>query len=601
MIFPDVAPSRTECQRQITDALKSNGARLYVDASVLIHCYEMSRSACEELLVALDGFGDRVRVPVWSAKETWDHTRELPSKRPLAKTAGGLNKRLQDFRTESLRYVDERTFGDMSLEQYTTAVDDAVASVEALAKRAERIEPGHDDANAKLLPFIATHSLSSNMVEIYAEVHRTGELRFSHEVPPGFGDGGTKATAQAEGDVEETAPLPKGKKRNRYGDLIMWLETLQDCTASGSQHLIILTRDNSKKDWVYKPDRVMGDDDRLQQNGGLITLPHPLLAQEAKQRCPTLQGVHVISLEMFTQILRAGFGARVGNLARALQASDRPAKVPAQRQERQADQPPVEPDAAQDVTFGSQDMMYEPAADERDNPIWQQIAGLRSEGWTAQNAAASALLDLIPAATPDELKQIGRGVVAASNEDAVGPVELVQQVLGNSDLPASTRANLLVGMLAETYFDENGEAKKPAAHPEITTALFAYASDPATRRAYEATVDEPLGPIRRLYLALPGEPERQIRLELLLTGSVLKGGQANDVDILEADAPESRRITIGGRAGETPVSELVANIAKEFVVPASMFHVDGPTNFQIEVPERMGFIGWGPTTGEQLR
>ena len=191
MIFPDVAPSRAECQRQITDALRSDGARIYVDASVLIHCYEMSRSACEELLAALDGFGSAARVPVWSAKETWEHTRELPSKRPLAKTAGGLNKRLQHFRAESLRYVDERTFDDMSLEQFTNAVNDAVATLEDLTKRAERIEPGHDDANARLLPFIANHSLASNMVEIYAEVHRTGETRFSHFVPPGFGDGGT--------------------------------------------------------------------------------------------------------------------------------------------------------------------------------------------------------------------------------------------------------------------------------------------------------------------------------------------------------------------------------------------------------------------------
>jgi hypothetical protein len=600
MIFPEVAPSRAESQRQITEALRSTSMRLYVDASVLIHCYEISRSACEELLNALEGFGDAVRVPVWSAKETWDHTRGLPSKRPLARTVGGLNKRLQDFRAESLRYVDERTFDDMSLEQYVADVDAAVASLEQLARRAEGIEPGHDDANARLLPFIASHSLTSDLTSIYDEVQRTGETRFSHEVPPGFGDGGTKANGNAESEPEEATNQQKGKKRNRYGDLIMWLEALADVKHAGSQHLVILTRDNSKRDWVYKPDRVLGDDGRLQQNAGLVTLPLPLLVQEAKQRCPALLSVHVISLEMLVTVLRAGFSARVSNLARALQAANRPPRT-SQRHERATEPPPGPGPLASDVTFSSQDMIYEPDREEKLEPIWQHIDGLRAEGWSAQNTASSELLDLVPAASPNELKQIGRGVVAASSEEAVGPVDLAQLVLDNPELSASTRANFLVGMLAETYFDENGEAKKPAAHPDIAAALFKAADDPTTHRAFEVTVDEPLGPIRKLYLALPGEPGREINLQLQLAGQVLRGLQANDVDLVEPNAPENRRIAPGGGSVEMPISELVAHIAREFVVPASMLKIEGPTNYQITIPERMGFISWGPTTAEQLR
>jgi hypothetical protein len=108
MIFPEVTPSRSECLRQVTDALRSEGARLYVDASVLIRCYEMSRSGCDELLAALSFFGARVRVPVWSAKETWEVTRGLRTKKPLKQMADQLNIRLLEMRTESLRYVDER-------------------------------------------------------------------------------------------------------------------------------------------------------------------------------------------------------------------------------------------------------------------------------------------------------------------------------------------------------------------------------------------------------------------------------------------------------------------------------------------------------------
>lgn len=598
MIFPEVIPSRSECLRQVTEALRSDDARLYVDASVLIRCYEMSRSGCDELLAALDHLGARVRVPVWAAKETWDVTRGLRTKKPLQKMADQLNDRLFDLRTESLRYVDERTFNDLSLDQFTTNLDAAVRDVEALTKRVGKIEPGHDDANAKLLPFIATHAMTSDMTAIYEEVSRTAELRFSHEVPPGFADGGSKGSAP-DNDGEEPTIQPKGKKRNRYGDLIMWLEALADCREANAQHLLVLTRDNSKKDWVYRPERVATDDGSSVENHGLITLPLPLLAQEAQRRCPTVQGVHVLSLEMFTQIVRSAFGARVTNLARALQTS-RPPRGGTRRLGRAPDGAPAEGQAA-DVSYGSQDMIYEPSPEEASKEIWDAIRALRAEGWDAQNDAAAALLPLIRDATPDELKQVGRGIVSAANEGAIGPIDLAQQIIESADLPAATRANVIVGMLAETYLDENGEPSKPSGAPEITNLLFSHAADADTRQAYMVTVEASLAPIRKLYLALPTDESQPIRLELSLVNATLQGAQADEVELLELNAPESRRLSAGGRSTGITVSELVELIAREFVLPAELFHVEGPTNFQIELPERIGFIAWGPNTGEQLR
>jgi hypothetical protein len=161
MIFPDISPSRAGCQRQISEALSSSKTRIFIDANVLIHCYEMSRSACEELLTALEGFGDRVRVPVWAAKETWDHTRGLPSRQPLKKISNSVTKAIAQFKSESLRYVDARTFDDISADQFATDVEGLIAAADVLTRRTERLEPAHDDANARLLPFIANHSLSS--------------------------------------------------------------------------------------------------------------------------------------------------------------------------------------------------------------------------------------------------------------------------------------------------------------------------------------------------------------------------------------------------------------------------------------------------------
>lgn len=597
MLFPEIAPSRSDIQRLVVESLRAPTSRVYVDSSVLIHCYEMSRSACEELLSALDSLGERVKVPVWCAKETWEHYRGLTSKRPLQKTAGQLTKRLFDFRNHSLRYVDERTFSDLSVEEYTNVLEAAVTNLEQLVRRVERIEPSHDAASARLIPFVTDRALNSDMAGIYAEIQETGETRFSHEVPPGFGDGGMKNSQEGDDDADD-APVLKGKKRNRYGDLIMWLEALQDCQASTAEHLIILTRDNTKKDWAHNPDRVTGDDGRLLQNGGLITLPLPMLVQEAKRRCSGLQAVHVISLELFTQIMRASFGARVGNLARALQASSRSPRPAAP-----AERPPARPDQSAegigDLRFGSADMMFEPSEQDAVRPIWQVLNDLKSDGWTIQNAAASRLPELLAGASDNELKQVGRGLMSASNEDALGPVEMAIQIVEDNALSAQTKANVIVGLLGEAYFDENGEPKKPIAHPDIVRALFQHGKDPITRRAYEIVVRERLAPVKRLYLALPGEEETDLRVEVMVRAGQLIGVQANDKELLEQNAPPTRELPMAG--GTVAVNDLLAALAREFVVPVELLKVEGPTNFEVTIPERMGFIGWGPDTGEQLR
>lgn len=597
MLFPEIAPSRSEIQRLVVESLRAPNARLYVDSSVLIHCYEMSRSACEELLAALDSLGERVKVPMWCAKETWEHYRGLTSKRPLQKTAGLLNKRLSDFRNHSLRYVDERTFSDLSVEEYTSALDAAVSNLEQLVRRVEKIEPSHDAASARLIPFITDRALNSDMASIYAEIQETGEARYSHEVPPGFGDGGTKNSQDGDEDSDD-APVLKGKKRNRYGDLIMWLETLADCQTSAAEHLVILTRDNTKKDWTLNPERVTGDDGKLQQNGGLITLPLPMLVQEAKRRCQTVNTVHVISLELFTQVTRVSFGARVGNLARALQASSKSARSAAPVDVASARAPQSAEDVG-DLRFGSGDMMFEPSEQEASRPIWQVLSDLKSDGWTIQNAAASRLPEFLVNASDVELKQVGRGLMSASNEDALGPVEMAVQIVGDNTLAPRIKANIVVGLLAETYFDENGEPKKPVAHPDIVASLFAHANDPVTRRAFEIVVGERLAPVRRLYLALPGEDIAEIRVEVITRAGQLVGIQANDKELLEINAPPTRQLPAAGTT--VSLSDVLAALAREFVLPVDLLKLEGPSNFEIAVPERMGFLAWGPNTGEHLR
>ncbi len=83
MMFPEARPGRASSIQAIGEAMMADDARIYLDANISIHCFEMSRSACDELLSALEALGARVRVSLWTAKETWERTLEWSSKTPL--------------------------------------------------------------------------------------------------------------------------------------------------------------------------------------------------------------------------------------------------------------------------------------------------------------------------------------------------------------------------------------------------------------------------------------------------------------------------------------------------------------------------------------
>jgi hypothetical protein len=74
MLFHEIALSRDEILQKVADALQSEDAGIFLDASLLIHCYEISGGARDELLAALAKLGTRVKVPLWAAKETWEHS-----------------------------------------------------------------------------------------------------------------------------------------------------------------------------------------------------------------------------------------------------------------------------------------------------------------------------------------------------------------------------------------------------------------------------------------------------------------------------------------------------------------------------------------------
>lgn len=592
MLFPDVSPSRNRVFVGLADALSGKSTRIYLDASLLIRSYEVSIAARDELLDALDKFDDRVAVPVWAARETWEYVRKRPPRRPLEAAANRIKKDLNIFRTAALRFVDDKTVEEMTKIEYQKQLDQALQAVTKLADRVAHHEPGSDVTTARLMPFIEGKRLNSDLTKILDVVERTGAARVAHSVPPGFADTGVPDN----NTTEDRPARTKGKARNQFGDLINWLEALDDCLARESEQLVFITADVKKDDWVFVPDRIMDDQGRPQKNAGLVTLPLPLLVHEAHKTCPKLKGLHIVSLEMFAHVLQRYLRMPVPNLAAAIQALDedepspaRPTVVPAEAAvPDELDTPP---------TFASSDMNY---GFQRGDDIDALLNLLNVEGWRAQNQAVRDIEPLIHRAVRDQLVQIGRGLAGAANDGALEPVELLRRIFADPAAKIGVRSNTLVGVLAQIYIADTGELQKPVSHPELTAFIYDHEKDQALAAAYAAVLER-VEPQRKTYLGVPTDHADEIHLVFTLEGKRLSALSTNGHPLLEADAPQSRALRRLGPATTWSVAELVSELAREFVVPPAILLPDIPNTMRLQIPENTGYVRWGPNTGAPLR
>ena len=594
MLFPNVSPSREECISSIAEALQADGGRVYLDASVLIHCYEMSTLASEDLLGTLERYGDRVGVPIWAARETWDYVTKRVNKKPLQGLSGRMLKDFGRFRKETARYLDDNALTGTTKEEYQKELAAALDATEGLIARVAHHEPQIDQTTGRLLPFIDARRLPSDLAAILDEVSRTAATRIAHRIPPGFGDAAQPRPEEAD---EQAPPGPKGKGKavNPNGDLIIWLEVLADCARTNAEHLVVITRDTTKEDWVYSPQKVRDDRGRPQPNKTGITLALPLLVLEAQRVCPSLRSVHVISVEMLAQIwVQQRFD--VTRLAAALQSDEEQAD----NKPEPADGAPAPGSAAEPgyaVEFGSADMAFEPRPDVEYDTI---ISDLALEGWKAQNQAVRRLEPQLGVLSRDQRVQVGRGLVAAANIGAVEPAEFLERVLANKDLGRPIRSDLLIGALAEVYIAETGEPRKPVAKRDIVLPLYAHENDPELADGYDAVLRR-LRALKREYLALPHETAREIRLDIALQKNELVNVTAGEIALLEQDAPSARTLQHSGRDVSMSVDDLIGLIAEEFVLPANRLSTDLSAATIITIPEHLGFVVWGPKTGTHLR
>jgi PIN like domain len=606
MLFPEAGLSRDQILQAVAQALQSSKSVIFLDASVLIHCYEMSAGARDELLGALERFGDRAKVPLWAARETWEWSIANVPKHPLRSHADRLRDQIALFSTEARRYVDDTTTRDLTKAEFETQLDAAARELLRLSGLVANHERRTDQTSDLLMPFIEQRRLNSNLAEISSQVARDAEVRAMQRIPPGYGD----ARADHDGSDEDSlAPegrrerALKGKKRNRYGDQIIWQEILRSTVGTSFEELVFITQDVNKGDWVYKPRRIKDERGHLQENVGNLTLAHPLLVQEAVQHCSNLKRVHIISVATFALILRNYLSQPVSKLVAALQTDEEAAVRYGRARQAAGAQGVVAAAAASDgeLVFRSTDLSYDPRGD---SPLDGLIRQLAVQDWAVQNKAVQNLDPILNDANREQLVQLGRALAVAVNGSAIEALEFLNRVLADMERARQIRGNILIGVLASIYLNDAGDPRKPVATPDLTEVVFSFSGEEQLAPAY-ATILDRLQPQRRAYLGLPTDtvPRLVLTLGLDRQGAtpVLRSVAVDKVDLLEEAAPESRRLSRSGQDELIPIEQLLFLLSREFVVPANFFQSDQTMQSQILVPSSTGFVRWGPGTGVILR
>ncbi len=164
----------------LSRALQDDDVPVYFDTSVLLRCYELSAKARAELFLTFEVLADKVRIPLWTAKEIFARTRASSRGNPFAKPRLEILTKLSAFKDLAHRYVDDDGAPTDKADEFF----EHLAGIEAEFRRAtagltsHRIDAEH--TTALLVPLVNERVLSSDLDAIVARAGREGELRFSH-------------------------------------------------------------------------------------------------------------------------------------------------------------------------------------------------------------------------------------------------------------------------------------------------------------------------------------------------------------------------------------------------------------------------------------
>lgn len=222
------------------------------DANVLLNIYRFSPETRNEFLEILNNIKSRIWIPYQAAYEY--HNNRLTVIRQQEKAYDELMNSLSGYSDDifeilkkirsHLKSYKKHPFidGDKYSKKFETIsviveLDEIIDDLKINMKNHPSYTFNQDELMEKLTILLdgkVGPKCSSNELE---EIYRKGKIRYSKEIPPGFGD--------KKKDKKDKSNLKK------YGDLIIWFQIIKKAEEL-KKPIIFVTDDKTKDDWFLR-------------------------------------------------------------------------------------------------------------------------------------------------------------------------------------------------------------------------------------------------------------------------------------------------------------------------------------------------------------
>ena len=567
---------------ELLEVLGSPQTRLYLDTSVLMWLVRLGSAARSEFLSWCRKRPDgSVRVPVWAAHELHRHLTSQTVTKQIRSEVSGMERKLDDFVRLASERADEevcRANGYSSRTGFVAEVEQAFAKVRGIAKVVGD-DKNLTDAAEEVIKFVNERTLHSDINHIIEALGKTGELRYSHLVPPGYHD---------------------KKPENKFGDVIVWEEMLEDIQTdeeSERRHGVLVSRDE-KTDWVSSAPLVNGGKASKKSNRNLgfdVTRAHPLLVHEFEERASGGK-LYVIPPSFLASALDycSRKSQTESGVATWLAAAHRPDLLsrlaaarlsPAERVELGPPKPAKEhvsrvegaapsPDATYSYPSAVQ-LMKLPTSDEVNAYLEAMPSDHASlvQSWCEElNSGAF------------EPERFGRVVAELSlRGENSWPSQLPSFVDAlKSDLSLPALNGLVLGATAPAYFDRYGQAlRRP--HRELGAVTLILERDTRFSGAF-STLGDFLETARVKLPYVPGKGRHRIPFTVDAVGGngrlktlrdVRVGGESVLADRLADDNPRRLAALLGReRSDGCSGTELRTLLSREYLLPSDLMNTD---------------------------
>lgn len=222
----DLFPGHYPISEEEDSKIWSEGLFVF-DTNVLLNLYRLKLETAEKLLSILEALKDRVWIPYHVAYEF--HRRRLT----VVLEQNESYEKIKQFLAKTERSIQSQLPARHPLFDRDPVVEKFAAVFEEVQQQIEDHEKGHpnylkQDALLERLTRLTEGRVGPRYtVDEFADLEKQGKERYDDEIPPGFMD--------------------KEKTENRYGDWIVWRQTLNHLQGKGTP--VVFVSDEQKRDW----------------------------------------------------------------------------------------------------------------------------------------------------------------------------------------------------------------------------------------------------------------------------------------------------------------------------------------------------------------